>query len=214
VAFSFCGYFWAIFDRDGGDSGRFTQFHRAVELLRWVHPYYLPGKIECAEDSMYCDQCGAQLQSGEVRCPRCGKTILGLVDPRRSRVREHVRLLAILWMAYSALHVFVGVGALVVARVIFGHALHIQNGPPPEVTVWLRPLISLVGWLILAKAAVGFLTGWGLLRYEEWARIVALVLGFIALLSVPLGTALGIYTLWVLLPRQSDEEYRALSQAA
>jgi hypothetical protein len=41
-----------------------------------------------------------------------------------------------------------------------------------------------------------------------------LVMGFLALLRIPLGTALGIYTLWVLLPSQSDEEYRALALAA
>jgi len=38
--------------------------------------------------------------------------------------------------------------------------------------------------------------------------------GFLALLNIPIGTALGIYTLWVLLPQQSDEEYRSLAQAA
>ena len=163
---------------------------------------------------MFCDQCGAQLQSGEPRCLRCGKTVLGLIELRRSRVRDHIRLVGILWMAYSALHVVAGVGAIVVAQVIFGRAIHIPNGPPPEITVWLRPLISTIGWLILAKAAVGFFAGWGLLQREEWARTVALVVGFIALLSVPIGTALGIYTLWVLLPARSDEEYRALAQAA
>ena len=57
----------------------------------------------------------------------------------------------------------------------------------------------------------GFFAGWGLLQRESWARILALVVGFLALLNVPLGTALGIYTLWVLLPGQSDQEYRALS---
>ena len=166
---------------------------------------------------MFCDQCGAPLQSGEPRCLRCGKTVLGLIELRRSRVREHVRLVGILWMAYSALHVVAGVIVIVVAQVIFGSVhgvIHIPNGPPPEVTVWLRPLISFIGWMILVKAAAGFLAGWGLLQRQEWARIVALVVGFIALLSVPVGTALGIYTLWVLLPTQSDDEYKALAQAA
>ena len=51
---------------------------------------------------MFCDQCGAQLQAGEARCGRCSKLVVGLVELRRSRVREHVRLLGILWMAYSA----------------------------------------------------------------------------------------------------------------
>ncbi len=163
---------------------------------------------------MFCDQCGAQLQAGEKRCGRCGKPVLGIVELRRSRVREHVRLVGILWMAYSALHVVAGVAVLVVANTIFGRVIHIPNGPPPEVTVWLRPLLSVIGWLILAKAAVGFFAGWGLLQREEWARVVALVVGFIALLNVPIGTALGIYTLWVLLPTQSDDEYKALAQAA
>jgi hypothetical protein len=163
---------------------------------------------------MFCDQCGAQLQSGEPRCGRCGKTVLGLIELQRSRVREHVRLVGILWIAYSALHVVAGVGAFVIANTIFGRFHHFDGGPPPEITVWLRPLIEFGGLLILAKAAAGFFAGWGLLQREDWARTVALVMGFIALLDIPIGTGLGIYTLWVLLPRQSDDEYRALAQAA
>jgi hypothetical protein len=165
---------------------------------------------------MFCDQCGGQLQSGVTQCGRCGKTVLGLIELRRSRVREHVRLLGILWMAYSALHVIVGLGAIVVAQVIFGRVIHIPNGPPEGASIWLRPLISFVGWLILAKAAAGFFAGWGLLQKQDWARTIALVVGFVALLNVPIGTGLGIYTLWVLLPTKSDDEYRelALTQAA
>ena len=164
---------------------------------------------------MFCDQCGAQLQAGQQSCGRCGKTVLGLIELRRSRVREHVRLVGILWMAYSALHAVGGVALIIVAQVIFGHAFHISNGgPPPEVSVWLRPLLTVIGWLLLAKSAAGFFAGWGLLQREDWARTIALVVGFVALLNPPLGTALGIYTLWVLLPRQSDDEYRALAQAA
>src|SRR5208282_1515314 len=146
---------------------------------------------------MFCDQCGAQLEASAPSCLRCGKTVLGLVELRRSRVREHVRLLGILWMAYSALYVVAGVAMLVAARTIFGGAFHFHGGPPPEVTVWARPVLCAVGWLVLALAATGFFTGWGLLQREEWARTVALIVGFVALLRIPLGTALGIYTLWV-----------------
>jgi hypothetical protein len=140
--------------------------------------------------------------------------VLGLIELRRSRVREHVRLVGILWMAYSALHAVGGVVVIMVAQVIFGRVIHIPNGPPPEVTVWLRPILSFVGWLLLVKAAAGLIAGWGLLQRQDWARTVALVVGFVALLNVPIGTALGIYTLWVLLPAQSDEEYKALAKAA
>jgi len=64
---------------------------------------------------------------------------------------------------------------------------------------------------VLAKAAFGFMAGWGLLQREPWARILTLVLGFISLFNVPFGTAVGVYTLWVLLPQQSQEEYDAMA---
>jgi hypothetical protein len=163
---------------------------------------------------MFCDQCGGQLQTGDARCGRCGKSVLGVVQMRRSRVREHVRLLGILWMAYSSLYVLAGVAVLVGAQFVLGGAFHFNGGPPPEVTVWLRPLVTCFGWLFLLLAASGFFTGWGLLQREEWARTVALVVGFLALLRIPLGTALGVYTLWVLLPAQSIDEYKALALAA
>jgi hypothetical protein len=114
-------------------------------------------------------------------------------------------------MAYSALTVVGGVAVIIVAQTIFGGAF---QGPPPEVSIWLRPLLTCVGGLLLIKAAVGLLTGWGLLQREPWARVAALIVGFISLFNVPIGTALGIYTLWVLLPTQSDDEYQALAKAA
>jgi hypothetical protein len=163
---------------------------------------------------MFCDQCGAQLQAGQGHCVRCGKAITGPTGYARNRVRDHVKLVGILWMAYSALHLMVGVGILLAAKFVVLRMGEIPNGPPPEMIMWLRPVISIFGWLILAKAAVGFFAGWGLLQREEWARVFALVVGFIALLNVPIGTALGIYTLWVLLPAQSDEQYKALARAA
>src|SRR5439155_1439776 len=52
---------------------------------------------------------------------------------------------------------------------------------------------------------------WGLFERQSWARILGLVLGILALLRFPLGTALGIYTLWVLAPEPSAREYDQLS---
>lgn len=163
---------------------------------------------------MYCDQCGTQLQVGQAQCVRCGKAVTGAVAYGKNRVREHVKLVGILWMAYSALHLVGGVVILLVAKFVVLRIGAMPGGPPPEMMVWIAPLISVVGWLVLAKAAVGLFAGWGLLQHEDWARVFGLVVGFLALLNVPIGTALGIYTLWVLLPSQSEQEYKTLAQAA
>jgi hypothetical protein len=80
-------------------------------------------------------------------------------------------------------------------------------------TGWLHPFLSFIGVLILLKAAAAVAVGWGLLNREPWARIVAIVLAFIALFNIPFGTALGIYTLWVLLPSEAESEYHEESRA-
>ena len=71
----------------------------------------------------------------------------------------------------------------------------------------------MVAILLFAKASIGFFAGWGLLQREKWARILALVLAFISLFTnIPFGTALGVYTMWVLLSADSEREYDALSE--
>jgi predicted nucleic acid-binding Zn ribbon protein len=163
---------------------------------------------------MFCDQCGAQLQAGQSHCSRCGKAVLGPQQVRYNRVQEHIRLLGILWIVYSMLHVLGAAFVLVLGRAFLSGIFHIPNGPPPEFFQLLRPIITFIGWLLIAKAAAGLIAGWGLLQRESWARILTLVTGFLALLHPLLGTALGIYTLWVLLPAQSDAEYKTLCAAA
>ena len=164
---------------------------------------------------MFCDGCGASLQAGGAFCSRCGRPIAGPVamapslapvQPRAGRVQRHVHLLAILWLAESALHALAGLALMIVAKVIFGH-----GGPASDAPAFLHPLLGLIGAAVLAKSVLGFLTGWGLMQRESWARVMALVLGFIALFHPPFGTALGIYTLWVLLPQHSQAEYEQLA---
>jgi hypothetical protein len=60
------------------------------------------------------------------------------------------------------------------------------------------------------KGVLGIIAGWGLLERQSWARVLALVLGFLSLIHMPFGTAIGVYTLWVLLPGPSEIEYRQM----
>ena len=39
------------------------------------------------------------------------------------------------------------------------------------------------------------------------------VMGFLALLNIPFGTVLGVYTIWVLLSPDSDRQYEAMARA-
>jgi zinc-ribbon domain len=159
---------------------------------------------------MFCDRCGAPVLPDQRFCGRCGKEFSGALAPAYplpNRVREHIRLLGILWLALSALNAVVGIAMFVLANTVFLH-LHEMEGVPSDVPAgFLHSLFTTIGVLILAKGALGFFAGWGLLRREPWARMLTIVLSFLALFNIPLGTALGIYSLWVLLPAQAEREY-------
>jgi hypothetical protein len=161
---------------------------------------------------MYCVGCGATLQAGQTFCGSCGKAAGGVpLMPIRSRLAGHMRLLAILWFAISAFRLIPGIAILT----IFGNAGRpLPIDVPGDVPAFVIGLIQVVGYCFLGGAGIGFIAGWGLLSREPWARMLTIVLGAISLIDVPFGTALGIYTLWVLLPAQSEEEFRQLSTAA
>jgi hypothetical protein len=165
---------------------------------------------------MFCDRCGAPLQPNQRFCGQCGKDFSAVAGPvvyGPSRVQEHLRFVAILWIALSVLNAIGGAVLMILGNTLFPHLREMPNVPPDVPTGFLSSLFSTLGMLVLLKALAGFAAGWGLLQRERWARLLTLILSFLALLNVPLGTALGVYSLWVLLPEQSEREYDQLVAA-
>ena len=165
---------------------------------------------------MFCDGCGGELRPGQAFCSKCGKQILGPTPALRSqsgRVQRHLHLLGILWLAVSAFNAVVGLSVLILGTSLFPHLREMDKVPPDVPVGFLTSLFTTIGILVLGKAALGFLAGWGLMQREHWARVLALVLAFIALFNIPFGTAIGVYTMWVLLPSESGDEYEALTEA-
>ncbi len=156
---------------------------------------------------MYCSACGTQLPDNARFCSKCGATIGGAGAPApaaRSRLVRHLPALALLWVVYSLLRVFAGGTVLFVGRMFMPHSMMFGW---PFSHFFLPGLLTTIGVGVLVLGVLGVATGWGLWQREPWARIAALVLGVLALLHFPIGTALGIYTLWVLLPSESAAEY-------
>jgi hypothetical protein len=160
---------------------------------------------------MFCDGCGTAVQPGQAFCSKCGKQIVGTVQSvpsPRGRVQAHVHLLGIFWLAISAFNAVGSLFLFMLGGALFPH-LH-EMGAPPDVPVgFLSALFNTIGFVVLAFAACGFFAGWGLMHHDSWARVLALVLAFISLFHIPFGTAIGVYTMWVLLPSQSQQEYDA-----
>lgn len=172
---------------------------------------------------MFCSNCGASLVPGQNFCNKCGKQVVAEVTSPptapplqassaplpvvQSRIEKHTRILAILWLVISILGLARGFG------IFFGGSIAMHFMPfPMRAFIW--PIAGMIGAFLFATSIAGFLAGWGLLNYRPWARMLALILGVISLIHIPFGTALGIYTLWVLLPAESEREYRSLARSA
>jgi zinc-ribbon domain len=155
---------------------------------------------------MFCDRCGTQQSESATFCSKCGKS-LGTTPlmPRQGRIGGHVRLLGILWLAISALRLIPG---------LFLMAFASTRLLPAEVPPFVHALLPAIGMILLITAGIGIVIGCGLLMRQSWARMLTILFGAISLIDIPFGTALGVYTLWVLLPAEHEEEYRALSRAA
>jgi hypothetical protein len=156
---------------------------------------------------MFCDRCGAQMADAARFCPGCGKPFAPVAPAPQvpmNRVARHIRNVGILWIVYSCIHLIPGliVGSMPNWFPFSGdHDLFFMHG-----------IFRVVGGFLMLKGIVGIIVGWGLLDRQSWARILAIILGFLSLLHFPLGTALGIYTLWVLLPAYSEMEYQQMAR--
>jgi len=159
---------------------------------------------------MFCNHCGNALQSEYSVCPYCGSLVQGAVaSPNEGRVERHIKIIAILWMIMAGLWLIPGFAMLALGIVV-------PFFVPMDDTLArsLGPLVvQAVGIVLLFVGAGGILTAGGLLRRRPWARIVTIVLACLALFHPPFATALGVYTLWVLLPAESAHEYEGMIEA-
>ncbi len=126
----------------------------------------------------------------------------------------HVKVLGVLYLVMS------GIGLLFALLIFFalGTAASIVGmSASPEDAAIAMPILGVTGtalsMLLLLLSLPGLVTGWGLLKLRPWARILGIVLAVISLLNFPIGTAIGIYGLWVLLTKETEKLFAGTAPA-
>lgn len=119
-------------------------------------------------------------------------------------MQNHIRVLGILNIVYGG---FTLLGALAVALVFGGLTGFLGAVDLDRDARIALPILAVVGGfvfvLLLLLSLPSLIIGWGLTQYAPWARIAGIVISALHLFNVPLGTALGVYGLWVLLQNES-----------
>jgi hypothetical protein len=108
-------------------------------------------------------------------------------------MEKHVTVLGILYIAFSLLGLLL---AVIIFAAVVGGGLISGDSEAMAITAIVGPAVASFFILLSAPGLIG---GIYLLKRRPWSRILVLVLGFLNLIEIPIGTALGIYTIWVLL---------------
>jgi hypothetical protein len=139
--------------------------------------------------------------------------------PFYSRVQRHLHTLGVLWIAWAAWNVVGWLIAMPFLTGVFGgwgwrhHGMMMGPWPfgpgfPFMHMMWLPWVISIV---VFGRSILAVITGIALLRRAPWGRTLAIVAAFLTLIKPLTGTILAIYTLWVLLPGSSGQEYEQMA---
>lgn len=106
---------------------------------------------------------------------------------------KHLTLVGVFHIVYHALGFVLGIGIIAFFSAL-GAITH-----DPQANAILATVGGVAGTIMIVVAIPGVIGGIALLRKQPWARILVLIVGAVDLLDIPLGTALGIYTFWVLM---------------
>jgi hypothetical protein len=108
----------------------------------------------------------------------------------------HVKIVAALHIAFGAM----GLIATIVLFTVFGLSGALVASQGERLGAGIVGVVGLcIASLIALLSIPGIVGGCGLIAGKGWARMLVIVLGVLDLLNIPLGTALGIYTLRALL---------------
>lgn len=114
--------------------------------------------------------------------------------------QTHVNIVAWLYIVLSVLGLLAAAFLLVVFLLI---GILFAAADESAAAGIFAVIAIFVGAFLFLVSAPGLIGGIGLLKRQNWARILVLILSVLQLFNVPFGTALGVYSLWALTRRET-----------
>ena len=121
-------------------------------------------------------------------------------------METHVKLVGIINIVFGVMGLFAS--AIVFLAVAGGGLI---SGDPMAMKI-----TSIVA--VAVSSAIGIfsipeiIAGLGILKQKSWGRIFGIVIAIFNLLSIPFGTAFGIYALWVLMNEETEQIFNGVSK--
>ena len=110
----------------------------------------------------------------------------------------HKRILGILYIVSGILQILILLTLSAVVSTLFPVIFEHADVDDQWVLVWIVPFISTIVTVIVVLMSIpSIIGGLAVLNHKKWGLTLVLILGCFKLFSFPIGTTLGVYTIWV-----------------
>ena len=120
-------------------------------------------------------------------------------------MQTHVKVLGVIYLAVGGCMLL---GALFLAMTMGGVAGIVGAAADPEDAAIAIPILGIAGTALAAFLGIfslpSLITGYGLVTFKPWSRVLGIALSAISLVFIPFGTIAGAYGLWVLLSKDTE----------
>jgi hypothetical protein len=112
-------------------------------------------------------------------------------------MENHLTAVGALSIGLSILGILIGAFIFILLAGI-GYAVQEEDA-----SIVLLTIGTVFGFLFLILSIPGIIGGIGIFKRKEWARILVLVVSAMHLINIPIGTAIGAYSIWVLVQKET-----------
>ena len=116
-----------------------------------------------------------------------------------NKMQKHVTVVAALQVGYSLFGIIAALAVFIVLRQVS----HFADDYEAQYVLWaVGTYVPLFLFIISIPGLIG---GIGLFLFQRWARILVLIVSALAILNLPIGTAIGVYSIWVLVQDDTNK---------
>ena len=116
-------------------------------------------------------------------------------------MEKHINIVAALQIGLSIFNLLIAFLIFTVLKLVGGF---VDDANGATILSLIADVLAIV---FIVISIPGILAGMGLYKRREWARVLTLILSVVEIFSFPFGTAIGIYSIWVLIQPETITEF-------
>ena len=114
-----------------------------------------------------------------------------------------IKWITALYIIEGILLVLIGIGMILLSVIFAGFAV-LMNLGMFVAFLWVLPIIGVAAIIV---GVLSFIVAWAIMQQYTWARWVAIIVAFVGLFNIPIGTVINALILGYLLFSGAAKEY-------